>query len=247
MGGTPMEVCVALSLLLAESCPRSHPFFGKLCTFSSNPALVDISDQIPDPAAVLEAGENATLVDFTEALGSVGERARFVERIDWGGTTDIAAAFDLLLQVCKDNKVSPAFVSNVHLVIFSDMEFDQASCSPRDTMLEAIGNKFRAAGYEGVRPKIVFWNLRDSRSVPTCDADENGVALLSGFSSSLLKKFLAILSGKEDATATQPEGADAAAGGGAAEGCDEASSDLTPMQVLLKVLSDELYGKLQVV
>ena len=71
--------------------------------------------------------------------------------------------------------------------VFSDMEFDMASSRPWETDHEAITRKFTEAGY-GV-PELVFWNLRDSKSVPVT-AKQNGVALVSGFSKNMLKLFL---------------------------------------------------------
>jgi hypothetical protein len=74
--------------------------------------------------------------------------------------------------------------------VFSDMEFDQASATPSwETDYEAIRRKYSEAGYGAAVPQIVFWNLRDSRSVPVM-AEQNGVALVSGFSKNMLKLFL---------------------------------------------------------
>ncbi|OWM76251.1 hypothetical protein CDL15_Pgr009897 [Punica granatum] len=47
----------------------------------------------------------------------------------------------------------------------------------------------RSSGYKDAVPRIVFWNLRDSRLTPVC-MDQDGVALVSGFSKNLLKMFL---------------------------------------------------------
>lgn len=68
--------------------------------------------------------------------------------------------------------------------VFSDMEFDEASCHPWETDYQAIQRKFKEKGYERV-PDIVFWNLRDSGATPVT-AKQNGVAMLSGFSKNLL-------------------------------------------------------------
>ncbi|CAN1853473.1 hypothetical protein LINPERHAP1_LOCUS41032 [Linum perenne] len=51
-----------------------------------------------------------------------------------------------------------------------------------------IQRKFGEKGYKKV-PKIVFWNLRDSRATPVTGT-ENGVAMVSGFSKNLLTMFL---------------------------------------------------------
>ena len=50
MTGEPMEVAIALSLLLAESAPRDSPLFGKMFTFHEQPELLTVPD-IPHHAA----------------------------------------------------------------------------------------------------------------------------------------------------------------------------------------------------
>ena len=48
--------------------------------------------------------------------------------------------------------------------------------------------KFRENGYNKV-PEIVSWNLRNSKATPV-PSNQNGVALVSGFSKNLVKLFL---------------------------------------------------------
>ena len=62
-----------------------------------------------------------------ELLGDVGKRAVEVLRYSWGGSTNVEAAFDLLLTRAKECKLSPEFVKRTNLIIFSDMEFDQGA------------------------------------------------------------------------------------------------------------------------
>ena len=63
------------------------------------------------------------------------------------------------------------------------------SNNPWETDYEAITRKFTEAGYGEAIPEIVYWNLRDSKSVPVT-AGEKGVALVSGFSKNMVKIFL---------------------------------------------------------
>ena len=74
------------------------------------------------------------------------------------------------------------------LFVFSDMEFDQASAHPWETDHQVIQRKFRQNGYPKV-PEIVFWNLRNSVATPV-PSDQEGVALVSGFSKNLVTLFL---------------------------------------------------------
>ena len=54
MDGTPMSVSIALSMLLAESTPKTEPFHGKILTFSTKPKICDLKN-IPDYDAEVDA------------------------------------------------------------------------------------------------------------------------------------------------------------------------------------------------
>ncbi len=216
MQGTPMEVSVALSILLAESMPRDSPLFGKIMTFHEQPKLCSLQD-IPDydgeeaektrtalaaaaaaadPAAAVSSEQTRQLLSH---LGNIGARAGEVLGYEWGGSTNIEAAFNLMLALAREHHLDAAYVSRTCLVIFSDMEFDEArgiGYSPRenvqqswDTMHEHIQKRFAAAGYP-VLPRIVYWNLRASLSQPIKEQDRKNVVLLAGFSAGLLRSFL---------------------------------------------------------
>jgi hypothetical protein len=67
--------------------------------------------------------------------------------------------------------------------VFSDVEFGEASSTSArswETDYEAICRKFVDAGYGGVVPQIVFWNLRDSLSA-SVTSTQQGVAMVSVF------------------------------------------------------------------
>ncbi|WOG83259.1 hypothetical protein DCAR_0102434 [Daucus carota subsp. sativus] len=161
MAGTPMEVSVALGLLVSEL--SDEPWKGQLITFSSNPELHVID------------GNN------------LREKCEFIKNMNWNMNTDFQKVFDKILQIAVDAKLSQEQMVK-RLFVFSDMEFDQASLHPWETDYMVIQRKFREKGYEKV-PEIVFWNLRNSSATPV-KATENGVALLSGFSKNLLTIFL---------------------------------------------------------
>ncbi len=102
-----------------------------------------------------------------------------------------------ILKVVKDNKLPVEEVPN--LIIFSDMQFDEAVAAGGNTktQLEHIKQYFYDAGMEihGAPyppPGIVFWNLRGDITGYPAKADEENVQLLSGFSNSLLKHVLEV-------------------------------------------------------
>ena len=68
------------------------------------------------------------------------------------------------------------------------MEFDVAMQGTWNTTHEQIVAIFLKAGYPTM-PRIIYWNLRGSRSTPVAQDTKGGV-LLSGFSAQLLKTFL---------------------------------------------------------
>ncbi|MCD7467665.1 hypothetical protein HAX54_005216 [Datura stramonium] len=162
MSGTPMEVSVALGVLVSEL--SIEPWKGKLITFSKHPKL--------------------QIVQGEDLISKV----KFVRNMEWGMNTDFQKVFDLILQVAvsgnlkEDEMIKKVFV-------FSDMEFDQASARPWETDYRTIVRKFKKNGYKNCVPEIVFWNLRDSRATPVV-ANQKGVALVSGFSKNLLTLFM---------------------------------------------------------
>ncbi|KAF3563069.1 hypothetical protein DY000_02019106 [Brassica cretica] len=180
MAGDPMEVSVALGLLISEL--TEEPWRGKMITFSGDPEL-----------QVVEGDD-------------LRAKTRFVRRMKWGMNTDFQKVFDLILKVAVDGRLKPEEMIK-RVFVFSDMEFDQAASSSSvscygtrqtyntrdantwETDYEAIARKYREAGYGDVVPEIVFWNLRDSSSTPV-NGSKKGVALVSGFSKNLIKMFL---------------------------------------------------------
>ncbi|TVU08216.1 hypothetical protein EJB05_41611, partial [Eragrostis curvula] len=175
MSGTPMEVCVALGLLLSEL--SEQPWSGRVITFSHTPEIHMIKGE------------------------TLKEKLSFVQSMDWGMNTNFQAVFDRILQTAVEARLAPDKMIRT-VFVFSDMEFDQArghqywyyqvdqaGGSQWDTDYQVICQKFRDAGYGDVVPQIVFWNLRDSRSTPVTST-QPGVAMVSGFSKNMMKIFL---------------------------------------------------------
>ena len=181
MTGQPMNAAVSMGAYMAERC--KGPFKDHFITFSSNPQLVKF--------------EGVDVYDkFIRARGA-----------DWGGSTNIEAVFNMMLDVALRNGVSVEDMPQT-LYIFSDMEFN--GCISRgpistsrwgmgepvrgigeiETLLEGIAKKWAVYGYK--LPRVIFWNL---------DARQNNIPALggrfsyvSGFSMNMVKT---ILSGKD--------------------------------------------------
>jgi hypothetical protein len=159
MYGLPMDVSVALGIYISER--NTGPFLNAFITFSSTPQLQYLQ-------------------------GSLTQRIRQLENSEWGASTDLQAVFRLLLNQAKQKRVDQDQMPTV-LLIFSDMEFDEAVTGT--TNLEAIRRSYARAGY--VLPKIVFWNLAGRLGNVPAKSDDPNIALVSGFSPVILEDILA--------------------------------------------------------
>jgi hypothetical protein len=187
MSGTPMEVSVALSILISEIATPA--FADRFMTFSSVPTWHNLS-----------------------GLPNLMSKVRSAMSAPWQMNTDFNAALQMILDACVENKVSSEEVSKITLAVFSDMQFDQAySGNLRTydyatrthkepvnfkTKHDMIANKFKDAGFvdpvtgKGIVPTIIFWNLRGDTVDFPASADTPGVSMVSGFSANGLKCFM---------------------------------------------------------
>ncbi|KAI9101218.1 hypothetical protein DFS34DRAFT_648097 [Phlyctochytrium arcticum] len=168
--GEPLDVCIALGLLCSQVA--EPPFDGLLCTFSQTPEFFKV------PTA-------GTLKDKVEAIADM----------QWDMNTNFEAVFDLLLQTAIGRNL-PANEMVSTLLVFSDMEFDEATdqAGTWTTLHDGAAAKFATAGY--TLPSIVYWNLRGKNrstgnavSFPAVNSTK-GVAMVSGFSGQMLKLFM---------------------------------------------------------
>ena len=105
-------------------------------------------------------------------------------KADWGMNTNLQASFDLILNKAIRGRIPQEEMPQV-LVIFSDMEFDRCA---QKTNYEAMRDKYARAGYQ--MPQVVFWNLNSSQKNCPVKFNQDGVALVSGFSPSTMEAIL---------------------------------------------------------
>ena len=184
MTGVPMEAAVSMGAYIAER--GKGPFRNHFITFSNNPQLVEF--------------EGVDVYDkFIRAQSA-----------EWGGSTNIEAVFDMLLDTALKYHTPKEDMPKT-IYIFSDMEFNGCITSgPRsvdrwggygsgvrtlnekqiDTVIEAQIRKWHQYGYEA--PRIIFWNL-DARhdNIPAIGPK---FSYVSGFSMNMVE---CILSGKD--------------------------------------------------
>lgn len=177
-------------------------------------ALVDVSGSMSCPAGGRTSNSKVTCLDVAVSLGlyvadknkgkfkdtfltfsgspellhlkgDIIQKVNQMVKSKWGMNTDLVKAMSKILSVAKEGGVPQEEMPEM-LLIMSDMQFDQCARFD-DSAMQMIARKYEAAGYE--MPKIVFWNLNSADNVPVkCDA--RGVALVSGFSPSIMKAVL---------------------------------------------------------
>ena len=167
MSGVPMNVAISLSLILFEL------YGNDIITFSENPTFHKINKDL-----------------------SLKEKVNSLSKADWGMNTNFNEVMKLILE--KEimdkhlKKITNDYIQKkLRLFIFSDMQFDKAYNG--NFMYSYYKEQFKKHGLE--MPEMIYWNLRQSTSLNndiTCPItiNEEGTALVSGFSSELLKIFL---------------------------------------------------------
>eukprot|EP00573_Skeletonema_grethae_P001898 CAMPEP_0201686794 /NCGR_PEP_ID=MMETSP0578-20130828/1108_1 /ASSEMBLY_ACC=CAM_ASM_000663 /TAXON_ID=267565 /ORGANISM="Skeletonema grethea, Strain CCMP 1804" /LENGTH=905 /DNA_ID=CAMNT_0048170893 /DNA_START=30 /DNA_END=2747 /DNA_ORIENTATION=- len=236
---TCMDVAMALSLLLTDSLPESNAFHGKILTFSSNPDFVDVKGEAIN--LDIESIRGAQSVEEISALvPNLADRVDKLRGSDWGYSTDFFRAAQKICDVIEEHNLTAADAEGLELVVFSDMEFDEAQYgtdSNQKTMLQKIQQLFVSRFGSAIQPpKIVFWNLRASISGSGIvqSADEDGVALLSGLSSGLLRKYLSWDLNTEKTPSSNDE-----------QFQDGQVSTMNPTKAMLACLEDPLYETLR--
>lgn len=157
-----LDVAVSLGLYISER--NKGIFKDKFITFSENP-------------------------QFYNLKGSLQKRVEQLKRSYWGYNTNFEKVFRTILDTATQHKLKQEDLPDTVLVL-SDMQFDMAEKSYRrsnPTSFEMVDEMYKDAGYE--RPRLVYWNLRTSNGVPV-EFDQNGTALVSGFSPSIMKSIL---------------------------------------------------------
>lgn len=162
----PINVAISLGMYCADKA--KGPFHNHFLTFESNPHFVKVEG-----------------IDFVD-------KVRRIMKAPWGGSTNVEAAFDLMLKTAVQNHVKPEDIPQ-NLIIISDMEFDECVTSNgyrrgnMETLFETMKRKWASYGYN--MPKCVFWNV-DARSNNIPIRDDGNVNYISGFSPVLFEQVM---------------------------------------------------------
>ena len=162
MAGLPLYSSIGLALYFAER--NRGAFNGLFMTFSAHPEFVHIPKH----------------------LTTLSAKCSFIGGADWGGNTNLEAAFDEILKVAIASKSTNADLPK-SLIIITDMEFDSAVRTDL-TFFDAMKEKFANAGYD--MPNVVFWNVNRRNETYHAKVDAPNVQLVSGQSASTFRTLI---------------------------------------------------------
>lgn len=152
---------VAVSLGLYLSDKNTGPFNGTFLTFSSAPKLIHLE-------------------------GNIVQKVQQMVGSEWGMSTNLEAALRKILTVAIQGNV-PQEEMPEFLLILSDMQFNACVKNAYSSALDMVRSEYASAGY--TMPNVVFWNLNSHDNTPA-KCNEEGVALVSGFSPAITKAVL---------------------------------------------------------
>lgn len=160
-GVQPLDVAVALSMYFAER--NKGELKNTFMTFESTPHIITIN--------------GLTLQDKCQQIYSSPV----------GGSTNLEAAMELLLDICTRNSVRPEDMPEA-LMIVSDMQIncvDGINGDNRITFYDHMSKRFEENGYK--MPHVIFWNVNAVDPAFHATSMSNGVSFVSGYSPAIFK------------------------------------------------------------
>lgn len=139
---------------------------------------------------------------------TIVEKISYAAKQEWAMNTDLNKAIQNVLDTAVKGRAKQEDMPKI-LLVLSDMQFDHCTTYD-DRAFDMMRRKYEEAGYE--MPGIVFWNIAARDNVPVTVSDR-GVALVSGYSPSILKSIL-----------------------------DSNMDELTPYGIMMKAVSKERYN-----
>lgn len=160
MYGRPMATSIGLAIYFSER--NKGAYHNLFMTFSSNPQIITLKGE------------------------TLEQKIHYVEKADWGMSTNLKAAFEKVLEIAVKNQ-TPQHEMPKSILVISDMEIDD--CGDRDwRFYEEMKQKFGNYGYE--IPNVVFWNVDSRHDVFHADTTRAGVQLCSGHSVTVFKQIM---------------------------------------------------------
>ncbi len=147
----PALISQAMGLYCAERCEGL--FHNRLITFESTPHLVKVHGK------------------------SLRDKLKYIGTLPWGGSTNLEAVFDLILDTAVSCSAAQKELPSV-IYIFSDMEFNCCMENADGTVYANARRRFESYGYK--MPAVVFHNVNSWQMQAPVTAHTTGTALSSG-------------------------------------------------------------------
>lgn len=149
---TPIQVALSLGIYFAEHSKGA--FANHFITFSENPQLVEIKGN------------------------DIVDKVNYCKTFDEVANTNIQRVFEIILKTAIKHKVDQKELPST-IYIISDMEFDCCADNADLTNFEYAKKLFEDNGY--TLPDVVFWNVQSRNTQQPVKKNDQGVALVSGF------------------------------------------------------------------
>jgi len=163
-GSIPAQVSIALGLLISEC--STNLFKNKVITFTECAEFHNIEGE------------------------TLKERINSIKNMNWGYSTNFESVAEIIVDFGKKYTILDKDMPK-KIIVLSDMQFDEAQNIEDNNKLphNIFLDKFKKNNFTS--PKIIYWNLNsdNTKSFPV-DINENGTAIISGFSEQLLKIFM---------------------------------------------------------
>jgi len=158
----PIDAAIATTLYLSER--NKGDLKDMFITFSERPTIQKV------------AGD------------TLAERIVSLSHAEWGNSTNLESAFQLVLDTCVNNNIAPDEVPEA-IVVISDMQINCCrGYDGRMTFYDKMKQNFEAHGYK--LPQLVFWNVNASSPSFLANKDVAGATLISGYSVNVFEKVL---------------------------------------------------------
>lgn len=113
---------------------------------------------------------------------TLSERLKSLDYNNWNGSTNINAAFDMVLSAAiKSPEDAPKMI-----LVVSDMEFNR--CMTYQTNFEYIEKQYEEAGIP--MPTVVFWRVNVTSKTNPVTMNDKKAVVINGYSATVLKNLL---------------------------------------------------------
>jgi hypothetical protein len=169
---------IGLGIRIAEKSALGK----RILTFSNCPRWINLESE--------SESESESENNFTSMIKKIKQSSH----TEMGTNSNFYLALDIILDTIVEVKMTPEYVQDLMLVIFSDMQFDlQKEKKENNYLYSNIKKKYEETGIKMYGkafkpPHILFWNLDYNDGFPSLSNQAN-CSMLSGYNTNFLNIF----------------------------------------------------------